>query len=108
MILRKVGEIHIFKHRLYIAALEQARVLILGKYFLLEVLNTIYKHCHACYSVCRVNSVILESTLVIPRVLSPDRSISILFLKLAVIVNDHLLLIGNQMLVLKMYGPISN
>ena len=33
-----------FKHRLYISALEQARVLILGKY---KVLNTIYKHCHA-------------------------------------------------------------
>ena len=41
-----------------------------------------------------MNSLILESTLVIQRVLSPDRSISILFLKLAVIVNDHLLLIG--------------
>ena len=25
----------------------QARVLILGKYVLLEVINTIYKHCHA-------------------------------------------------------------
>ena len=107
MILRNVGEIHIFKHRLYISALEQARVL-LGKYFLLEVINTIYKHCHACYSVCSMNSVILESTLVILRVLSPERSISNLFLKLAVIVNDHLLLIGNRMLVLKMYGPISN
>ena len=33
----------------------------------------------------------LESTLVIPKVLSPDRSISIFFLNLAVIVNDHLL-----------------
>ena len=32
MVLRKVGEVHIFKHRLYISALEQARVLILGKY----------------------------------------------------------------------------
>ena len=94
MILRRLGQIHIFKHRLYFLALEQARVLILGKYFLLEVINKIYKHCHACYSVCRMNSLILESTLVIQRVLSPDRSISILFLKLAVIVNDHLLLIG--------------
>ena len=31
MILHKVGEVHIFKHRLYISASEQARVLILGK-----------------------------------------------------------------------------
>ena len=45
VILRKVGEVHISKHRLYISALEQARVLILGKYFLLKVINTIYKHC---------------------------------------------------------------
>ena len=29
VILCKVGEVHIFKHRLYISALEQARVLIL-------------------------------------------------------------------------------
>ena len=36
-----------FKHRLYISALEQARVLILGKYVLPGVINTIYKHCHA-------------------------------------------------------------
>ena len=46
MILRHVGEIHIFKHRVYILALEQARVLI-GKYVLLGVINTIYKHCYA-------------------------------------------------------------
>ena len=32
MILRKVGEVNIFKHILYISALEQARVLILGQY----------------------------------------------------------------------------
>ena len=44
--MRKVGEVHIFKQRLYISALEQARVLILGKYVLLGVINTIYKHCH--------------------------------------------------------------
>ena len=43
----KEGEVHIFKHRLYISALEQTRVLILGKYVLLGVINTIYKHCHA-------------------------------------------------------------
>ena len=42
-----VEEVHIFKHRLYISALEQARVLILGRYVLLGVINTIYKHCHA-------------------------------------------------------------
>ena len=40
MILHKVGEVHIFKHRLYISALEQARVLILSKYVLLGVINT--------------------------------------------------------------------
>ena len=28
-------------------SLEQARVLILGKYVLLGVINTIYEHCHA-------------------------------------------------------------
>ena len=47
MILRKMvrrGEVRIFKHRVYISALEQARVLILGKYVLLTVINTIYKH----------------------------------------------------------------
>ena len=42
----QVGEVHIFKHRLYISGLEQARLLILGKYVLLGVSNTIYKHCH--------------------------------------------------------------
>ena len=47
VILHKVGEVHIFKHRLYISALEQARVLILGNYVLLGVIYTIYKHCHA-------------------------------------------------------------
>ena len=36
-----VGDVHIFKHRLYISALEQARALILGKYVLLGVINTI-------------------------------------------------------------------
>ena len=41
VILCKVGEVHIFKHRLYISVLEQARVLILGKYALLGVINTI-------------------------------------------------------------------
>ena len=46
MILRKAGEVHIFKHRLYIAALEQARVLILSKYVLLGVINTMYKQSH--------------------------------------------------------------
>ena len=47
MILRQVREVHIFKHRLYISVLEQARVLILGRYVLLGVINTIHKHCHA-------------------------------------------------------------
>ena len=42
-----VFEVHIFKHKLYISALEQARVLILIKYVLLGVINTVYKHCHA-------------------------------------------------------------
>ena len=37
----------IFKHSLYNSALEQARVLILGKYVLLGV--TIDKHCHAYF-----------------------------------------------------------
>ena len=40
------GRSSFFKHRLYISVLEQARVLILGKYVLLGVINTIYKHCH--------------------------------------------------------------
>ena len=40
MILGKVGEVHIFKHRLYISALEKARLLILSKYVLLGVINT--------------------------------------------------------------------
>ena len=44
MILRKVGGVNIFKYRLYISVLEQARVLIPGKYFLLGVINTICKH----------------------------------------------------------------
>ena len=39
--------LHIFKQRLYISALEQTRVLILGKNVLQGVINTIYKHCHA-------------------------------------------------------------
>ena len=47
VILRKVGEVQIFKHRLYISALEQAKVLLLGKYVLLGVINTIHKQCHA-------------------------------------------------------------
>ena len=38
--MRKVGEVHIFKHRLYISALEQAMVFILGKYVLLGVIKT--------------------------------------------------------------------
>ena len=42
------GEVHIFKHRLYISASVQARVLILGKYVLLGVINTLYKHCNGC------------------------------------------------------------
>ena len=45
VILRKVGEVHIFKHRLYVLALEQAGVLILGKSVLLGVISTIYKFC---------------------------------------------------------------
>ena len=45
--MRQVREVHIFAHRLYISVLEQARVLILGRYVLLGVINTIYKHCHA-------------------------------------------------------------
>ena len=44
MILRQVREVHIFKHRLYISVLEQARVLILGRYVLLGVINTNHKH----------------------------------------------------------------
>ena len=36
-----LGEVHIFKQSFYISALEQARVLILGKYVLLRVINTI-------------------------------------------------------------------
>ena len=47
VILRKVGEVHIFKHRLYISALEEPWVVILSKYVLIGVINTIYKHCHA-------------------------------------------------------------
>ena len=42
----KAGEVHIFKQRIYISALEQARVLILGKHVLLLVINTIYKQSH--------------------------------------------------------------
>ena len=42
VILPKVGEVHIFKHRLCISALEQARALILGKYVLLGVINTFF------------------------------------------------------------------
>ena len=45
VILHKVIEVHVFKHRLYISALEQARVIIISKYVLLGVRNTIYKHC---------------------------------------------------------------
>ena len=36
-----------FQAQAFISALEQARVLILSKYVLLRVINTIYKHCHA-------------------------------------------------------------
>ena len=39
MILCKVGEVHIFEHRLYISALEQATVLIIGIYVLLGVIT---------------------------------------------------------------------
>ena len=42
-----VGEVHIFKHRLYISASEQARLLKLDKYILQGAINTIYKHCLA-------------------------------------------------------------
>ena len=41
------AEVHIYKHGLYISVLEQARVVILGKYVLPGVITTIYKHCHA-------------------------------------------------------------
>ena len=34
--------IHTFKHRLYISALEQVRFVLLGKYVLLEAINTVY------------------------------------------------------------------
>ena len=44
MFLHKVGDVHMFKHRLYISALEQAKVLIIGKYVLV---NTVYKHYNA-------------------------------------------------------------
>ena len=37
MILHKIGKVHIFKHRLYISALNQAMVLIPGKYDVGEV-----------------------------------------------------------------------
>ena len=47
VILCKVGEVNIFKYRLFISALEQARVVKLGKYVLVEVINTLYKHCYA-------------------------------------------------------------
>ena len=36
-----------FQAKLYISFLEQARMLILGGYVLLGVINTIHKHCHA-------------------------------------------------------------
>ena len=49
MILRKEREVYIFKHMLYISALEQATVLILGKYVLLAVIHTICKHCYTEY-----------------------------------------------------------
>ena len=44
--MQKVEEVHIFNYRLYISALEQDKVLILGKCVLLGVINTIDKHCH--------------------------------------------------------------
>ena len=47
VILCKIGEIHILEQRLYISALEQARVLIIGRYVVLKVMNTFYKHYHA-------------------------------------------------------------
>ena len=42
-----VGEVYIFKHRLYISALKQAKTLILGKYVLPGSINTFYAYCHA-------------------------------------------------------------
>ena len=39
-----VGKDYIFKHRLYISALQQARALILRKYVLLGSINAIYKY----------------------------------------------------------------
>ena len=44
---RRGSQAQAFKHRLYFSALEQARMLILGKYVLLSVIHTIYKHCQA-------------------------------------------------------------
>ena len=48
MILCNVGEVYIFEHGVYIAALEHARMLILSNYVILAMINTIYKYCHAC------------------------------------------------------------
>ena len=47
VILCKVGDIHILEQRLYISALEQAWVSIIGTYVVLKVMNTFYKHYHA-------------------------------------------------------------
>ena len=45
---------HIFKHRLYISALEKPRVLKLRRYILLGVLNTVYYDCHALSDFCEM------------------------------------------------------
>ena len=46
MILHNV-KVYIFKHRLCVSVLEQARMLILGKYVLLGYINTTNKHGYA-------------------------------------------------------------
>ena len=47
VILCNIGEVIIFKHKCYISALEQKRMLILSIYVLLTCMNTIYKFGHA-------------------------------------------------------------
>ena len=47
VILCNVGQVYIFEHRLYISALEHARMLMLSDYILLASINTIYTCCHA-------------------------------------------------------------
>ena len=63
VILRKVGEVHIFKYRLYI--LEQAGVLILGKYVILGVINTIDKHCHIEFYITSSNKHFLPKSILL-------------------------------------------